>query len=262
MKRCSSLAGALAVAAGAGGVQPRRRQPGTSRAIRRPRRSPSTEDRHLRRCRRRPTGTYYKDVIVGTGRDAGSEPGSTSSSDVRRLSEERLAVRRSRSSSRSRLSDAARRAAGWDARHEGRRRTHHRHPVGARVRQRVAASGVPPNSTLVFDVNARIRFRSTDRRVASRVVGALGDRFDAHVRPSPEARTMKRLLISLRAGRHRSCRAPPSSPQTGTTDPVLKRIWTLGMDSSRTLGSRADVLRLDRPAPHRHAAGHVRRAIG
>ena len=45
---------------------------------------------------------------------------------------------------------------------------------------------------------------------------------------------MKRLLMLTAAAAIAAGAATPVAAQTGTTDPVLKRIWTLGMDSSHT----------------------------
>jgi hypothetical protein len=45
---------------------------------------------------------------------------------------------------------------------------------------------------------------------------------------------MKRLLVLTAAAAIGVHAATPVAAQTGTTDPVLKRIWTLGMDSSHT----------------------------
>ena len=45
---------------------------------------------------------------------------------------------------------------------------------------------------------------------------------------------MKRLLVLAAGAAIGASAATPLAAQTGITDPVLKRIWTLGMDSSHT----------------------------
>ena len=46
-----------------------------------------------------------------------------------------------------------------------------------------------------------------------------------------------------------------------TDDPVLKRIWAIGMDSSHTMELAARAARLDRPAPHRLARTEERAGL-
>ena len=207
------------------------------------------------------SGDYYQDLVVGTVRRCVADVYTNVQRRLCGLADERHAVRRGTSLPDLRLGQVDLRPRRWYDRNE---RSAERASSSSRPRMATATrargtGAIPANSTLVFrrqaefvpvaDPPDRLEVRETQHE-SPFFRRFIEDSFVPYTHPpgATMSRSLKLAVCGLLA-----FAAAPLAAQTNTSDPVLRHIWALGMDSSHTWDLSQVALRFDRSAPHGHA---------